>query len=74
MLVASFNIELFKEMAKRWAIDWRRKISVDESNEKELFKQIWDLFLSNIDANESNVAVKLTMEECIESIKTQFQI
>lgn len=44
VLVASFNIELFKEMAKRWAIDWRRKISVDESNEKELLSRFGTCF------------------------------
>lgn len=73
-LVATFNSELFNEIAKRWAIDWRRIIAIDASNEHILFKQVWESFYSNIDATNNLIPNKLSMIKCKNKIKRVFGV
>jgi hypothetical protein len=73
-LVTSFNIELFKELARRWAVDWRRKIVIDHTNEEAIFDQIWRTMYSTIDAQDGNISFVQTKEQCIAEIKSQYRL
>ncbi|MFI8712405.1 hypothetical protein [Brevibacillus brevis] len=73
-LVASFNSELFKEIGKRWAIDWRRSGIINDLNEEEYFNLIWGMFFSEIDSQEGNIPNELTVQECLEEVKKEFRL
>ena len=46
-LVMTFNRELFAEMCKRWAVDWRRRADWSICDEDRRFVRIWRAFSSN---------------------------
>jgi len=73
-LVVSFNLELFRELSKRWAIDWRKGPTVRSDNEMEIFTTIWDIFFSTIDHGEGTTTHQISMDDCIREIKDEFRI
>jgi hypothetical protein len=72
MLVASFNTEMFEEMAKRWAVDWPKKTSWEPNKANALFKQIWLSFHSQIDEQNNSLSTPLTMRQCRNRITQEF--
>ncbi|MEK8020863.1 MAG: hypothetical protein VSS75_028670 [Candidatus Parabeggiatoa sp.] len=72
MLIASFNTELFEEMAKRWAVDWPKLPSWDPARANALFKKIWDAFYSKRDQQNCSISTSLTMQQCRNRIKKEF--
>ncbi|MCP8971340.1 hypothetical protein [Ectobacillus ponti] len=73
-LVTNYNDELFKEFCERWAIIWRRDYNINLSNEGEKFQEVWKLFFSMADYNESAIKDKMDMVDCMKSIKTIYQL
>jgi len=71
-LVASFNTEMFEEMAKRWAVDWPKNEAWDSSKENSMFKKIWEAFHSIIDEQNRAISVPLTMTKCKNRVKKEF--
>jgi hypothetical protein len=71
-MVRSFNTELFKAMAHRWAIDWRKSPSWDKNNEDHLFQQIWTIFASKSDRSRSAVTPRYGMSICKKRIKQEY--
>ncbi len=55
MLIASFNTEMFEEMAKRWAVDWPKLPSWNPAKANTLFKQIWLSFYSKVDEQDKKL-------------------
>jgi hypothetical protein len=72
MLIASFNTELFEEMAKRWAVDWPKLPSWHPGRANTLFKKIWDAFYSQRDEQNGSLSTSLTMQQCKKKIKKEF--
>jgi hypothetical protein len=73
-LVTTFNSELFNEMAKRWATEWRRIILIDSKNEHKLFKQVWDTFYSSVDAANNLIPNKISMVKCKNRVKRVYGV
>jgi len=72
-LVASFNTELFEVMAKRWAVDWRRRGSWwNPAKEHSLFKTVWQTFYSVTDSNNRTITNELSMRKCKNRIIKEF--
>ncbi len=72
MLIASFNTEMFEEMAKRWAVDWPKLPSWDSETADALFEQIWLSFYSKEDEQNSSISTPLTMLQCKYRVKREF--
>jgi len=72
MLIASFNTEMFEEMAKRWAVDWPKLPSWDSETADALFEQIWLSFYSKVDEQNSSISTPLTMLQCQDRVKQEF--
>jgi hypothetical protein len=73
-MVRAFNTELFKAIASRWAIDWRRTVSWDPPSENKLFSTIWDLFHSETDSAAGRIALELSKVRCRNNVKAEFGI
>ena len=72
--VMAFNLRVFKEMAYRWAVKWRRMTDFwDGTKENEYFSRIWDIFSSVIDRNEPYLA-EMTKTKCKNAIKKEYQL
>jgi hypothetical protein len=71
-LVVAVNIELFQELAKRWATSWRDKPSWVPANEEKRFKEVWDIFHSETDATEGQISKPLSMDDCRKAVLTEF--
>lgn len=63
-LAVAVNIELFQELAKRWATSWRDKPSWDPAHADARFKEIWDIFYSETDASEGQISHPMSMDDC----------
>lgn len=72
-LVCGINTFLFNEMAKRWAVDWRKEDFWDEKKEKETFDELWITFCSTIDSSDENF-FSLTKTKCKNNIKKEYNI
>ena len=73
-LVFTLNRELFSEMCKRWAIDWRRRADWDISNEMPLFGKLWAAFHSASELPTRQGRSKITRSKCILQIKSTYNI
>lgn len=72
--VMALNLKLFEEMVTRWAINWR-KINdfwnnIDENN---YFTAIWDVFSSEIDRADEQLA-EMTKLKCKNTVKKEFHV
>ena len=72
MLIASFNTEMFEEMAKRWAVDWPQLPSWNSETADVLFEKIWKSFYSKVDKQNSSISTQLTMLQCKNRVKREF--
>ncbi|MFD2867379.1 hypothetical protein ACFSY7_02545 [Kurthia populi] len=73
-LVTNYNDELFKEISDRWAVVRRREFGLDNTNEREEFIKIWNLFLSTLDESNNTIRTRLTLDDCISQIKSIYQV
>jgi len=71
-LVAAFNTELFGELARRWAMDWSRKPSWDPKGAGRRFREIPDLFLSQIDASDTQIPEPMTLKRCMAHVLGEY--
>lgn len=71
-LVTSLNTELFAEVAKRWAIEWRAMPDWIPANEELLFAELFALFHSVADARLGSIPNPLTVDQCRENVKRTF--
>lgn len=71
-LVTSFNLELFEEMGKRWAVEWHTSYSNKELN--SLFNKLWNIFYSQIDASSGTIVKSLTPAKCKNMIKKAYNV
>ena len=74
MLTASFNKEMFEEMAKRWAVDWPKLLSWNSAEANALFEQIWTSFYSKTDEQNGSISTTLTMQQCKDRIEREFNL
>jgi hypothetical protein len=72
-LVQSFNIELFKEMCQRWAVDWRQPKTRNYGNRTELFDRIWNIFRSKNDVNLGIVGSRLSQNGCRKLVEQTYR-
>lgn len=63
-LALSVNTEFFVEMARRWAVEWPKLPSWDETKRHTLFKSIWNSFYSRIDAANNAIHTQTTLVKC----------
>ncbi len=72
--VMTMNLKLFEEMITRWAIHWRKIDdfwnSIDENHS---FTDIWDVFSSEIDRTDAQLA-EMTKTKCKNAVKKEFHI
>ncbi|WP_165726289.1 hypothetical protein [Pseudoalteromonas sp. SA25] len=73
-LVVDSNKIIFKELAKRWAIDWRNSPSWDPSKQNIKFKELWTIFFSKRDKNNETIHTPLSLIKCRNNIKKEFNI
>ena len=73
-LVTCFNLELFEQMCKRWAIDWRKRPDWKDAEATKKFNIIWELFFSNIDTELIEAEFKMTKRKCMNMVKCQYHI
>ena len=72
--VMEFNLKLFYEMCRRWAIDWRRINDFwDASKENAFFSEIWEIFSFVIDRTETQLQ-DMSKTKCKNAIKKEFHI
>ncbi|WP_417436482.1 hypothetical protein [Hoeflea sp.] len=73
-LVLTFNRELFGEMCKRWAVDWRQRGDWDASKEEKLFKKIWDSFFCK-ELNKTRTGrSKITRNRCVAEVRNMYNL
>ncbi|KGB27066.1 hypothetical protein HPDFL43_00036100 [Hoeflea phototrophica DFL-43] len=73
-LVLTFNRELFGEMCKRWAVDWRQRGDWDSSREEKLFKKIWDSFFCK-ELNKTRIGrSNITRNRCVTKVRNIYNL
>jgi hypothetical protein len=73
-LVVSFNSGLFIELINRWATEWRKMMPISSKEEDILFKKIWQIFYSKVDALNGLITNKKTLVKCKNIIKREYGI
>lgn len=71
-LVKAFNVWLFEELAKRWALELK---SVNPNDKKKCylkFKQIWTSFRSEIDSSNGTIPCDTSLIKCRNMILREF--
>lgn len=63
-LAVSLNLDLFQEMVRRWATEWRECASWSDSKANAQFRVIWDLFHSQFDHEKGLIQEPLTIIKC----------
>jgi hypothetical protein len=71
-VICSFNLELFNEIVRRWAIDWCKLPSWIKEKDNIKFKIIWKAFYSQIDRDRGSIPLNLTELQCRNSVKKTF--
>lgn len=71
-LVYTINRELFSEMCKRWAIDWRARADWRPDKEQSSFAQIWAIFHSKDETRLRRNRTKITKQECFRKARATF--
>lgn len=73
-LVLTFNRELFGEMCKRWAVDWRQREDWDASTEERTFRKLWDAFVCK-ELNRTRVGrSRLSRSHCLSQIRDTYNL
>ncbi|TBZ27490.1 hypothetical protein [Rhizobium leguminosarum] len=73
-LVVTINRELFGEMCKRWAVDWRRAADWGDANEGKVFNRIWKVFVSQEERRSRQGRSKISAKNCMIAIKRKYNI
>ena len=73
-LVAAANAELFAELTKRWATDWRNHSSWNARAATSKFGKLWELFHSEADFNSGQIPTPLTRRRCLNLVRREFKI
>lgn len=73
-LVVTLNRELFSEMCKRWAVDWRRHSSWKNNEEKKKFRFIWETFECKIEKKSRKGRSALSLSKCLDETKRKYDI
>lgn len=71
-LVVATNNALFKEMAKRWAVDWPKMPGWDDDAKFRVFKQLWGAFFSLTDEKNGEIQDSMTTVKCKNSVLATF--
>lgn len=72
--VMTFNLKLFEEMGRRWAVKWRQLAGFWKAEKENVyFTRIWDIFSSVIDRDETSLA-EMTKTKCKNAIKKEYQL
>lgn len=73
-LILTLNRELFAEMCKRWAVDWRKRADWVPDRESQMFGQIWSTFFSS-EANRYRPGrTKLKKGKCMLDVKALYGV
>lgn len=73
-LVLTFNRELFSEMCKRWALDWRKREDWDFQMECDYFNRIWTVFYcAELNKNRPE-SVEFLQSNCMKRIRDEFNL
>lgn len=73
-LVMTFNRNLFAEMCKRWAIDWRQRADWEPARERKAFNAIWSIFHCREENKRRKGRTSITSRNCMELIRKNFNI
>ncbi len=73
-LVVNMNRELFGEMCKRWAVDWRRAADWQDANEGRVFSRIWKIFVSEEERRSRRGRTKIRAKSCMDQVKRTYNI
>lgn len=73
-LVLTFNRELFAEICRRWAIDWRQRADWIKENEDKLFTKIWNMFFCSELHGTRAGRSKITKSNCMTEVRNKFGI
>lgn len=73
-LIATYNIELFQEMCRRWAVVWPKENTYISARRNESFNKIWKIFYSEIDNDRKNIPKPISMVRCRNAILKQYNV
>lgn len=73
-LVFTFNRALFLEMCGRWALDWRKRLDWEPSDELRKFTQIWNIFSCEMELATRPDKISITPEECMKKVKAEHNL
>lgn len=73
-LITTLNREIFVQMCKRWAEDWRRRADWDPQHEERLFARLWGIFLCTSERRIRSGRSKLTRGRCMAEVKSFYGI
>jgi hypothetical protein len=73
-LVMTFNRQLFGEMCKRWAIEWRQRDDWEPALEKSSFTAIWRIFCCTEENNRRKGRTRITKTNCLNAVKAFYNI
>lgn len=73
-LVVLFNRQLFLELCKRWAIDWRRRADWIPSDEVAVFSRLWSIFHSREEWSSKPGRSAVTRKRCMDTVKLTYNI
>lgn len=73
-LVSLFNRRLFDLLCKRWAIDWRRRVDWNPSDQNILFYRIWMAFVCRTELARRKDRRKLRRSDCLAAVKAEYQV
>lgn len=73
-LIYTLNRYLFREMCKRWAIDWRQREDWLPDDEDKRFLRIWRVFHSYSNKKYKRGRSKLTPKNCKKLIKNAYDL
>lgn len=73
-LVLTLNRELFCEMCKRWAVDWRQRANWNHLNESDRFSNIWSIFHSTVECRGRRGRTKVTKRNCLAAVRAIYNL
>ncbi len=73
-LVVTINRELFGEMCKRWAVDWRKATDWKDASEDKVFSRIWKTFVSEEERRSRRGKTKIKAKNCMAAVKNQYNL
>ncbi len=73
-LVFSLNRELFEEMCKRWATDWRERADWNPALEDVSFSRLWEIFRSEKAPGNTSAPSEVVRANCMSETKTRFDL